>query len=143
MASRWCFHEIASARARGVPIFPVRLDDCAPIDLLADVQIVDLNGDREGGLERLWRGILAAGIDPAEIFHPDPARGPYPGLATFEAEDAAIFFGREGAVRDVRAELDRQGAQGAGRAVLILGASGSGKSSLMRAGVLPRLAREP
>jgi WD40 repeat protein len=142
MASKWCFHEIASARARRIPVFPLRLDDCAPIELLRDVQIVDLTVERERGLQRLWRGMLAAGVDPAVIFPIDPARAPYPGLAAFDLEDAGVFFGREGAIRDVRAELDRQRAQGAGRAVLILGASGSGKSSLMRAGVLPRLLRD-
>lgn len=143
MASKWCFHEIASARARRIPLFPLGLDDCTPIELLRDVQIVDLTVDRGDGLQRLWRGMLAAGIDPAEIFQPDPARGPYPGLATFDLKDAAVFFGREGAIRDARAEIDRQSSQGAGRAVLILGASGSGKSSLMHAGVLPRLTRDP
>jgi len=61
---------------------------------------------------------------------------PYPGLRPFEPEEWSIFFGRESMVDDV---IERLAAQ---RVVLIHGASGSGKSSLVRAGVLPRLARQ-
>ena len=60
---------------------------------------------------------------------------PYPGLRPFEAEEWMIFFGRETMVDDVIDRLARQ------HFVLIHGASGSGKSSLVRAGVLPKLAR--
>lgn len=59
---------------------------------------------------------------------------PYPGLRPFEAEEWSIFFGREQMVDDV---VDRLAAH---CLVLIHGASGSGKSSLVRAGVLPWLA---
>jgi formylglycine-generating enzyme required for sulfatase activity len=69
---------------------------------------------------------------------PDAARPkyPYPGLRPFEAEEWSIFFGRERMVDDV---IDRLAAN---RLVLIHGASGAGKSSLVRAGVLPKLARQ-
>ena len=61
---------------------------------------------------------------------------PYPGLRPFEANEWSIFFGRERMVDDV---IDRLAAH---RLVLIHGSSGSGKSSLVRAGVLPKLARQ-
>jgi len=61
---------------------------------------------------------------------------PYPGLRPFEPEEWSIFFGRETMVDDVIKRLAAQ------RVVLIHGASGSGKSSLVRAGVMPRLARQ-
>jgi TPR repeat protein len=63
-------------------------------------------------------------------------RYPYPGLRPFEPEEWSIFFGRETMIDEV---IDRLAN---GRLVLIHGASGSGKSSLVRAGVLPRLARQ-
>lgn len=63
-------------------------------------------------------------------------RQPYPGLRPFEPDEWLIFFGRETMVDDV---IERLAAQ---RVVLIHGASGSGKSSLVRAGVLPKLARQ-
>ena len=62
---------------------------------------------------------------------------PYKGLRAFDEPDAADFFGRERLVDDLVARLTEGGL--AGRLVLVVGGSGSGKSSLVRAGLLPRL----
>ncbi|HEY5933381.1 MAG TPA: SUMF1/EgtB/PvdO family nonheme iron enzyme [Kofleriaceae bacterium] len=62
-----------------------------------------------------------------------PAGNPYRGLVPFEAEHRALFFGRDG---DVRAVLDRLRSESF---VLVTGDSGVGKSSLARAGVVPRV----
>ena len=59
---------------------------------------------------------------------------PYRGLAAYEAEHQALFFGRDGDIQRVLERLDRQ------RLVLVAADSGVGKSSLCRAGVLPRVA---
>jgi WD40 repeat protein/DNA-binding XRE family transcriptional regulator len=62
---------------------------------------------------------------------------PYRGLAAFEEPDAAFFFGREAATAQV---LDRMSRHLAGTGLLVVsGVSGAGKSSLLRAGVLPRI----
>ncbi|MFI5557890.1 NACHT and WD repeat domain-containing protein [Amycolatopsis japonica] len=64
---------------------------------------------------------------------------PYPGLAAFEQDDADCFFGRE---RDTAALLERlRGTAETGGLVMLMGASGAGKSSLVRAGLLPTVAR--
>ncbi len=75
----------------------------------------------------------SASAESAEAARP---KYPYPGLRPFEAEEWSIFFGRERMIDDV---IDRLAAN---RLVLIHGASGAGKSSLVRAGVLPKLARQ-
>jgi WD40 repeat protein len=62
---------------------------------------------------------------------------PYRGLSAFEERDAAFFFGREAAATQILARMSRQ-VDGAGLLV-VSGVSGAGKSSLLRAGVLPRL----
>ncbi|WP_436531414.1 NACHT and WD repeat domain-containing protein [Actinoplanes sp. HUAS TT8] len=66
---------------------------------------------------------------------------PYPGLAPFDASRASVFFGRETETRLVLTRLDRSGATARQRFVMLVGPSGSGKSSLIRAGVLPGLSR--
>lgn len=63
------------------------------------------------------------------------AGNPYRGLSAFEAEHRALFFGRE---EDIRAVLERLRRQSL---VLVAGDSGVGKSSLCRAGLLPRVAQ--
>jgi formylglycine-generating enzyme required for sulfatase activity len=63
-------------------------------------------------------------------------KSPYPGLRPFEIEEWSIFFGRERMIDEV---IDRLAAH---HLVMIHGSSGSGKSSLVRAGVLPKLARQ-
>jgi WD40 repeat protein len=59
---------------------------------------------------------------------------PYPGLRPFEVGEAEIFFGRESHVDRLLEILNEQ------RFLAVLGPSGSGKSSLVRAGLLPALA---
>ncbi len=66
-------------------------------------------------------------------------RVPYPGLAAFAERDAAVFFGRDGQVSELVARLHGLQAEAADRFVVVTGASGSGKSSLVHAGVIPRL----
>ncbi len=58
---------------------------------------------------------------------------PYPGLASFSAEDAEYFFGREVEVEAIWKKLKRP------RLLGLIGPSGAGKSSFLRAGLLPTL----
>ncbi|MEV6235249.1 helix-turn-helix domain-containing protein [Lentzea sp. NPDC051838] len=79
---------------------------------------------------------------PPEVVIPLQVSGdqcPYRGLAAFDAEDARWFFGRE---RAVAALVDRLGQRWlAGGPVIVVAPSGAGKSSLLRAGLVPALAR--
>lgn len=65
---------------------------------------------------------------------------PYRGLEPFDVEHAPIFFGRRREVERARARLIASAMDGK-PFLLITGASGSGKSSLARAGLIPRLAQ--
>ena len=58
---------------------------------------------------------------------------PYRGLEVFHEEDARFFFGRRAAVQRLVENLKT------GRFLAVVGPSGSGKSSLVRAGPVPRL----
>jgi transcriptional regulator with XRE-family HTH domain len=68
-------------------------------------------------------------------------RAPYQGLHPFEAGDSAWFFGRDELIDRALAELVRLSERRAGPAAVmtVIGASGSGKSSLIRAGIIPAL----
>jgi serine/threonine protein kinase/formylglycine-generating enzyme required for sulfatase activity len=63
-----------------------------------------------------------------------PAGNPYRGLHPFEAQHFALYFGRDSEIRTI---LDRLSVE---PFVLVAGDSGVGKSSVCRAGVLPRIA---
>ncbi|MFD6435745.1 helix-turn-helix domain-containing protein [Streptomyces venezuelae] len=64
---------------------------------------------------------------------------PYPGLAAFGPDDVAWFFGRERATAALLSRLaDRLREPGP---VVVVGPSGAGKSSLLRAGLIPAVAR--
>jgi WD40 repeat protein len=139
VASRWCFLEVGLARSLGKPVFPLRLEDDAWLELLKDAQWVDL-AEGERAYARLWEGLRQARLDPIDSFDWDPTRRPYPGLQSFALQDAGVFFGRGDEINRLLVFLQPILQSGvAGRLVAIVGPSGSGKSSLLRAGLLPRL----
>jgi WD40 repeat protein len=145
LESMWCRSELAIAREKGKAVFVVRVKPCPIGSVIPAIQEVDLTTDREAGLAKLARGLREHGLDPRDTFDWKPDRPIYPGLAAFDIDDAAIFFGRSEESWHVVEELRRLRIQAAGspKLLLITGASGSGKSSLMKAGVLARLRKEP
>ena len=78
---------------------------------------------------------------PGDLPSPPPAAPaatalppcPYRGLFAFREEDASCFFGRQDTIDELQAAVDRRSL------VAVLGASGSGKSSVVFAGLVPRL----
>jgi WD40 repeat protein len=96
---------------------------------LAYVRACD--GDTEEWRER-WREVAESLGDGGAEAEVGPAP-PYAGLRSFREQDSAWFFGRERLLEELARRLDEQ------RFVVVIGASGSGKSSLLRAGLVPRL----
>jgi WD40 repeat protein len=70
---------------------------------------------------------------------PWAGRCPYRGLVQFESGDEEVFYGRERLTSELAVTLARQMTRGG--LTVVTGASGAGKSSLLRAGLLPMLAR--
>lgn len=81
--------------------------------------------------EPRWRAV--AREVAAEQQDADDADAPYRGLARFEPSDRHLFFGRDQLVARLTERVR------ACRMVAVVGASGSGKSSLLRAGLVPSL----
>ncbi|MEM9920207.1 MAG: toll/interleukin-1 receptor domain-containing protein [Bacteroidota bacterium] len=141
LKSHWCFAEIALARMEGKHIFALLVDplskDTKLPSILMEHQYIDLRTKPEEGYTRLWHGLEEKDLLGLDVAW-DPDNSPYLGLSTFQEKHASVFFGR-----DEEAYLGMELlAKGAPNLIMVLGASGSGKSSLVRAGILPRLRRQ-
>lgn len=139
--SKWCFAELAYAKAVGKVFLPILIDDDFAVPSSLSERQVTRFSDADAW-DRIARGLKCAGISPNNDF-PWPIDGldpcPYPGLASFEAEHAGLYFGRDQEILDLRERLVQSAAQQKPRMLFVVGASGSGKSSLVKAGLLPRL----
>jgi hypothetical protein len=97
----------------------------------------------ENAFHRLVCGIrgLEPGADPGQAVY--EGQCPYRGLRVFDVDDAPFFFGREALVQWFLNEL-RPAAEGqpVNRFLAIVGSSGSGKSSMARAGLVAALRRD-
>jgi hypothetical protein len=170
LASAWCRKELNLAHHLNKPLFGVLIEERPvselPEDLAGTWQIVHLASGRDHvmlravlpithdeahvtfsaeGLQRLKHGLEEAGLDPKYFAWPpqnDPERSPYRGLRPLEAEDAGIFFGRDGPIVEALDRLRGLRETTPPRLLVILGASGAGKSSFLRAGLFPRLKRD-
>jgi WD40 repeat protein len=140
--SKWCFAEFTQARALGKAIFPLLDEPAGEAFVSLDIQHLDLVKDRQGGLAQLVVELTEIVVNARGGFAWDQTRPPYPGLLAFNEADAAIYFGRDDDIRRLIERLNARRTLGGARMIAVLGASGSGKSSLLRAGVLPRLKRD-
>ena len=170
LASGWCLKEFNLAHRLNKRLFGVLIDDLTVSDLPANLtgtwQLVRLAAGRDHvmlrvtmpvtgdethvtfsaeGLARLKGGLQRAGLDPRFFAWPpehNPNRPPYRGLLPLEADDAGIFFGRNAPIIEALDRLRGLRQAAPPRLLVVLGASGAGKSSFLRAGLLPRLARD-
>ncbi|GAA3438700.1 NACHT and WD repeat domain-containing protein [Kutzneria kofuensis] len=94
--------------------------------LAVTLAYVDACGGDLAEWEQKWRAVADVQEAPADA---DNGQAPYPGLSAFQIEDAARFHGRGALLAHLSNQiLDR-------RLVVVFGASGAGKSSLLRAGL--------
>jgi hypothetical protein len=141
--SKWCFAELVFAKAMGKEVFPVLLQECLVDQVVAEHQAVFVYKEGEAAYERLWKALDNRYLGPRDevgLWPPkdgDPC--PFPGLPAFDQRLAAVYFGRETETQTILEELRKMRANGEPRFLIIVGGSGSGKSSLLKAGVLPRL----
>ena len=170
VTSDWCLREFNLAHRLNKRLFGLLIENIPvgelPVALTGTWQTVALSSGRDHvvlravlpgshdevqvsfsqeGLTRLRIGLERAGLDARFFAWPpegDPHRAPYRGLKSLEAADAGVFFGREAPTVEM---LDRIRGIKDGVSLpwlVLLGASGAGKSSFLRAGLLPRLRRD-
>src|SRR5271165_1849439 len=121
-----------------LPVIPVLLPGCEPpLGFLRQLTWVDLRSQAlDLGIAILTKAVRREPPGPELQKHFDSVRAsisPYRGLLHFREEDAPFFFGREAAIDTLVDAVHRQ------RFVGVVGASGSGKSSVVRSGLVPRL----
>jgi WD40 repeat protein len=170
LSSDWCMKEFNLAHRLNKRLFGLLIEDIPigrlPATLTGTWQLVPLASGRDHimmrsilpgtqeevhvtfsqeGLTRLRIGLERAGLDARFFAWPpehDPKRPPYRGLLPLESPDAGIFFGREAPTIEALDRIRGMRDAAAPRLLVILGASGAGKSSFLRAGVMPRLVRD-
>src|SRR6516162_8987068 len=140
---RWQQREVdvaldLQANCPSLPVIPVLLPGCEPpLGFLRQLTWVDL---RNQAVDQAI--VILAKAVRGEPPGPDLQRAfdsirtsvcPYRGLLHFREEDAPFFFGRQAAIDKLVDAVQRQ------RFLAVVGASGSGKSSVVRAGLVPRL----
>src|SRR5215204_3527890 len=94
----------------------------------------ELSGDFRGAVVNIKSTIVSnAEVKDLENLPPEPGEPPFQGLQYFDEKDADRFFGREALIAKIVGRLTTL------RFLAVIGASGSGKSSVVRAGVIPAL----
>jgi WD40 repeat protein/energy-coupling factor transporter ATP-binding protein EcfA2 len=137
--SPWCSAEVGIALSRGSRLLPVRAEAGVNHPLLRSAQYTDLTSTAgRAALVEALRQVDAAG----GLGWPDD-RSPFPGLRPFAVEQHRVFFGRGGETEELAALLRSPAEQAKAAMLLVVGPSGCGKSSLVRAGLLPAMAKEP
>jgi hypothetical protein len=138
--SRWCFGEWVAASVLGETILPF-VDETVKLRAeLSKIQHITFSRQRpdfedlKTDVERYFTQHRAA---------QDFGEPPFPYAFRYEPEDAVTFRGREKEIDKIVTQLNAMRHSRDGRALLLHGTSFAGKSSLVRAGVYPKIIRMP
>ncbi|MFI1031358.1 WD40 repeat domain-containing protein [Streptomyces sp. NPDC020951] len=147
---QWLAHELRALRqAAGSPAYrtmartagfsATTLSQAAGGERLPSLAVVQgyvrACGGDVGAWEPRWKEARTA-VEEAPAPAVANVQAPYRGLSRFEPDDQALFFGRDRMVDELKQLVWEH------RFAVLFGASGSGKSSLLRAGLIPRLSEE-
>lgn len=126
---------VVAARSTDVRVIPILAPGSSPDSVpmtLKTRQWLDMRaGVTEENVNALMNALGSAPVKKRSVESTET--NPYPGLRSFEESDAPFFFGRQALVEHAIEHLESH------RFLAIVGASGSGKSGLLRAGIIPAL----
>ncbi|MBY0360682.1 MAG: TIR domain-containing protein [Phreatobacter sp.] len=140
IASSWCHAELRIAKFMGMSIFPVRIGEGDTSGIADELQDIRVRLDRGEDLDQL-RMLLSDMLRHRRGTWKGQLTDLYPAAAAYQESQAAVFFGRDAEIAALAraAVAMSERAPGHGRVLLYTGASGVGKSSLARAGLIPDL----
>jgi hypothetical protein len=149
-SSRYVRDELRIAEMYQRPIYPLWIAGTQWMDAVplgwGGAQYIDARESRyETAMLELVGILNKASLTPPKAPELDfEPRNPYKGLRAFTGEDAHDFFGRDTLINELAATLEgtlasEEKNQQCTRLLTVVGPSGSGKSSVVMAGLLPRL----
>ena len=127
-------------RDPSIRVMPILLPGSEPaLGFLSLNTWVDLRGGitDEAAIDLVVRAVKGESGPVGEVSAVTGLVSPYRGLRPFREEDAPLFFGREVFVESLVEAVSRRSV------VAVIGPSGSGKSSVVMAGLIPKLRRDP
>ncbi len=130
----WALDQLAGRN--DFPVIPVLLPGCEPpLGFMKQLMWIDLRKDPADSeqLDALAAAIRGEAVNREGRPEPRAMICPYRGLLAFREEDAEFFFGRQKYTNDLVKLIEKSSI------VAVTGASGSGKSSVVRAGLIPQL----
>ncbi len=126
------FHRVAEH----LPVLPEMWRDCIEhgMEMNPEARFLDMVSWRSAMNDALDRDRREAASEAVTQISEGRVECPYKGLAAFQPEDSSYFYGREDLVEELVTRLQKS------RILVLGGSSGSGKSSVLRAGLLPAVA---
>ena len=104
--------------------------------ILKDMNTLTPEMHRDSDFSEIYTGIESRMAEASGIIKPESGESPYMGLRYFDTSDAKLFYGREALTRELAERVLKESF------LAIVGASGSGKSSVARAGLIPAWKKE-
>ena len=104
--------------------------------ILKDMNTLTPDMHRDSDFSEIYAGIERRMAEASGHIKPETGESPYMGLRYFDTSDAELFYGREALTRELLARVQKESF------LAIVGASGSGKSSVARAGLIPAWKQE-
>jgi formylglycine-generating enzyme required for sulfatase activity len=104
--------------------------------ILKDMNTLTLDMHRDSDFSEIYTGIEKRMMGVPSRLEPESGEPPYMGLRYFDISDAQLFYGRETLTCELLARMEKESF------LAIVGASGSGKSSVARAGLIPAWKKE-
>jgi formylglycine-generating enzyme required for sulfatase activity len=99
--------------------------------ILKDMNTLTPDLHRDSDFGEIYASIQRKMAEAQGVLKPETGESPYMGLRYFDISDAELFYGREALTDELLARVQKESF------LAIVGASGSGKSSVARAGLIP------